>query len=541
MPPLSLLEPKAVESMKHNEVDLFPSIGAQAELPREKGFCLQATLVGLASLLVGASVLRLWGLGTRSLWFDEAYSVYVSRKAASAITSLLEAYDTHPPLYYFLLHAWVAAFGGSEVVVRSLSVLAGVLGVLGTFVLGSRVARNGVGGLAAAFVAVSPFHIAASQEARMYSLLTALGAASFLLLWLALEGRSARYWFGYVIVTALALYTHHFAALLVLAQAVYVVGFEPSGGNRRRWFLSMAAVAFLYLPNISLLGRQVLTARAWPDIRPPFGLGALTDLLGMLSFGGGLFGMGTYFRRGSLGLEYRVPLLLPFVLLAVAGVAGLSDRRRRAFVLSYLLIPVAVVSLISLRWNIFYERYFSFVLPPYAILLASGVTYTAGDLRSRQRAAIAAGLVAMVAAYQWAGLTVFTRTPSSYDWRALARHVASRAEPQDYILYIPAFARIPFEYYFNGPQARASLNPREVIVARDDVRFQAEVDTVRMADVAREHPRMWIVATVPIGYEARKQIARALAPYFREVEGRSFGLVYAFLWESKTWKSARLP
>ncbi len=490
-------------------------------------------------IILGATLIRWWGLSAKSLWFDEAYSLYVASKPVTAIPSLLQVYDTHPPLYYLLLHAWMVVFGSTEAAVRSLSALAGVLGVLATFVLGRRVCGSMAGILAAAIVAFSPFHVASSQEARMYSLLTAVGAASFLLLWLALAGRPARYWVGYVIVTVLALYTHHFAALLVLAQAVYVVGFEPSREHRRRWLFSVAAVAFFYLPNISLLARQVLTARAWPDVRPPFGLGALTDLLGMLSFGGGLFGMGTYFRRGSLGLEYRVPLLLPFMLLAAAGVAGLSDRRRRAFVLSYLLIPVALVSLISLRWNIFYERYFTFVLPPYAILLASGVTYTAGDLRSRQRAAISAGLVAIVAAYQWAGLTVFTRTPSSYDWRALARHVASRAGPQDYILYIPAFARIPFEYYFKGTQARGSLNPREVIVARDDVRFQAEVDTVRMADVAREHPRMWIVATVPIGYEARKQIGRALAPYFQEVEGRSFGLVYAFLWESKIWKTAR--
>ena len=49
---------------------------------------------------------------------------------------------------------------------------------------------------------------------------------------------------------------------------------------------------------------------------------------------------------------------------------------------------------------------------------------------------------------------------------------------------------------------------------------------------------MWIVATIPIGYEARKEINKLLVPVFREVEGRSFGLVFTFLWESRVYGGA---
>jgi uncharacterized membrane protein len=478
-------------------------------------------------------------LAAKSLWFDETYSVFVARQPVVEIPRLLRSYDTHPPLYYVLLHSWITLFGSGEAAVRIPSVLASLGTILLTFFLGRRLAGNRVGILAAGLLAVSPFQVMAAQEARMYAFLTLFTVGASYALWLALEEAAWRRWAAYAIFMAMALYTHYFAALLVLAQAAYIAVFEPSRENRRQWLFWVAVAAALYLPNVPLLAPQILTARAWPDIRPPFGLAALTDLLGMLSFGGGLFGMGSYFKRGALSLEYRLPLLLPFLLLAAAGVAGLGDRRRKAYILLYLLIPVAAVSLVSLRWNIFYERYFSFVLPPYAILLASGIMFVAQGLRSSHRVAVAAGLVAVVGAYQVAGLTALARSPSAYDWRSLARHVASRADARDFILYIPAFARIPFEYYYRGPQARASLNPREIFVSGGDVRFQAKVDAMRMATVARDHPRMWIVATVPIGYEARKQIARVLDPYFREVDGRSFGLVYAFLWESKAWQSGR--
>lgn len=495
-------------------------------------------VVGIA---VAAAVARWWGLGTKSLWFDEAYSVYVAGKPLAAIPGLLQTYDTHPPLHYLLLHVWMDLFGRTEVAVRSLSVLAGVAGVLLTLILGSRLAGRAGGILAAAFVAASPFHVAASQEARMYPLLTALGAVSFWLLWRALEGGSRRHWAGYAVVTALALYTHYFAALLVLAQGVYVLSFERRAGNHRRWLKWLALAAVMYVPNLPLLAAQVPTARAWPDIRPPFGLTALTDLLGMLSFGGGLFGMGTYFKRGLLPLEYRLPLLLPFLLLSVAGAVGLADRKKRAYVLSYLLIPLATVALVSLRWNIFYERYFSLIMPPYAILLASGIIMVTQGLPGPRRIAAITGLAAVLAAYQGAGLTALLRSPPAYDWRAAAAFVTAEAGPDDFILYIPAFARIPFEYYYRGSQQRASLNPREVFLARGDVRFRADVDAPRMVGVARDHPRMWIVATVPIGYEARKEIGEVLAPYFVEVEGRGFGLVYTFLWQSRIWKNTSPP
>lgn len=495
-----------------------------------------ATAVGL--IAVAALLVRLWQLDGKSLWFDEAYSVFIADQPFLQIPTLLRTYDTHPPFHYMLLHLWMGVFGSSEIAVRLPSVLAGVGTVVLTFLLGRKVAGLRVGLLAAALLAISPFQVMSAQEARMYPFLTLFAAGAAYALVIGLESGSRRAWIAYAAALILALATHHFAFLLLPAFGLSVAVGSRGKGKLRPWLLWTAVALVAYLPLLPLLLAQITTARGWPDIRPPFGLGALTDTLGMFSFGGGLFGMGTYFRRGSLPLEQRAAVLLPFLLLALCGVAALSRPGRR-LMLSYWLVPVLLTAGVSLRWNIFYERYFSFVLPPFSILLAAGVFYLADALARPRRAVVVTALMLVFVAFNAPALAeVYRNTHPVYDWRGAARHVATQARPADFILYVPAFARIPFEYYFKGAQARMGLNPKEVLTAQQkaalgQLRLRSGVEPGRIAEIARRHPRMWIVSTIPIGYEARLRLAEILKPYFREVEGRTFGLAFTFLWESR--------
>jgi 4-amino-4-deoxy-L-arabinose transferase-like glycosyltransferase len=496
--------------------------------------------LGLGAVLLAAAAVRGWGLGTRSVWFDEAYSVFIAQQPLLEIPRLLQAYDTHPPLHYALLHVWTALFGTGEAAVRLPSVIASVGVVVLTFLLARRLAGERVGLLAAILIAFSPFQITAAQEARMYPFLTLFGLGGSYALWLALEEGRRRQWIAYVLLMALALYTHHFALLLVLAHGVYVLVVHRRIATTRTWMRWMAMTALAYLPILPVIFTQLTTARAWPDFRPPFGVRALTDLMGMFSFGGGLFGMGTYFRRGPLLLEYRAAILLPFVLLALCGVAGLGGWRRRAFVLGYWLLPVLTIAVISLKWNMFYERYFSFVLPPFATLLAAGVCYLAEAVRRPGKVVALVSVLMFLASFNLPALADVYRARTAYEWRGTAQYVTARARADDFILFVPAFARIPFEYYFEGRQARMSLNPKERPLAeRRQVQFETSFDRNKMAALARGHPRMWIIATIPIGYQARKEIGKILEPYFREVDGRDFGLVYAFLWESRLFPRPR--
>ena len=93
------------------------------------------------------------------------------------------ANDIHPPLYYFLLRIWTRIFGMTEIALRSLSALLGVLLVLATAELGRRIFSRVTGLTAGILAAAAPFQVYYSQEVRMYILLALEAALALLLFW----------------------------------------------------------------------------------------------------------------------------------------------------------------------------------------------------------------------------------------------------------------------------------------------------------------------------------------------------------------------
>ncbi len=524
--------------MKSAETPFLSTPTGSAWVGMRERWAAAAVPLTLGAVLVVAAALRLWHLGTKPLWFDEAWTVFIARQPLEEIPRLLRLYDTHPPLYYLLIHFWTGLFGTGEVSVRLPGVLASVAVVAGTFYLAQRVAGPRVAFLAAAFLAISPFQITAAQEARTYPFITLFGVGAAYALWRATDDGQPRYWLAYAGCLTLAIYTHHFSLLLVPAFGAYVLSLPQARAAWKRWVLWTAGAGLAYLPMVPWTVAQYATARAWPEIRPAFDVVFLTDLLGMFDFGGQLFGMGTYYRRGILPLEYRAAILLPFLFLVAAGVWGLRHARQRSFLLTYLIVPVSITAIISLRWHLFFERYFSFVLPPFFILLASGALALSDAARPATRRVTMAGLLVYLLAFTAPSLGAVYGAAPTFDWRGAGQHVTGAAQGSDFVLYVPAFTRIPFEYYFQGPQARMGLNPQEVLsvhrqAAEGKLLLRTAVDPKRMRTIALTHPRVWMVASVGLGTDVRAQLAESLAPFFRRSDERMFGLVAVSLWESR--------
>ncbi|MCB0234209.1 MAG: glycosyltransferase family 39 protein, partial [Anaerolineae bacterium] len=120
-----------------------------------------------------AAVLRFFRIGYQSLWADEGNSVAMAGRTLAEISAAAAA-DIHPPLYYWLLNLWVRIFGDSEIAVRALSALFGILLVWLTYQIAVRLFDRRTALIATFFVAINPFLIYYSQEARMYEMLAAL-------------------------------------------------------------------------------------------------------------------------------------------------------------------------------------------------------------------------------------------------------------------------------------------------------------------------------------------------------------------------------
>ncbi len=187
--------------------------------------------MGLGALMLLAFGLRLYRLELQNIWWDEARNIDVALRPFWQIPTAPEL-DIHPPLYFELLHGWLAWLGirremAWPVVAYGARFLSAAVGTVGVALLarwGRQVGGWRLAGLVACLGAVSPLWVAEAQEARMYTLAFAwLLAAALAFHALQRETRADSGWgrahLAFGVALALALATHY--TVLFVAVAWY--------------------------------------------------------------------------------------------------------------------------------------------------------------------------------------------------------------------------------------------------------------------------------------------------------------------------------
>src|SRR5512136_1366750 len=147
-------------------------------------------LVILITLMGG--FLRVLLLDHKGMWLDETFSVWVANHSVAEMLQWIVKIDQHPPLYYLLLHYWMARYGDTPYYARLLSALFGAGTIPVIYLIGKRISGAVMGLVAAVFLALSLFNIYYAQETRMYTLLTFNAAAAiYALVRLLTDPRSA--------------------------------------------------------------------------------------------------------------------------------------------------------------------------------------------------------------------------------------------------------------------------------------------------------------------------------------------------------------
>ena len=237
----------------------------------------------IATILLLALLVRLLGIISRPVWYDEAFAILFSEKGLSAMlygtlapTGAGSA-DIHPLGYYTILWLWMKIFGESLVATRLLSILAGLISVYLVYLIAlqalsdPKTARLGM-----LFAALAPFQIHYAQEIRMYS---------FLAMWLLLatyayqrgsKTGNWRWWILFSVSAALAQYTHNLAAFYLIALALLPV-FQKNWTALPSLVLAGLGALVLYLPWAIQLPAQFSKVQSayWverPDISKLFTL-----------------------------------------------------------------------------------------------------------------------------------------------------------------------------------------------------------------------------------------------------------------------------
>lgn len=192
--------------------------------------------------------LRGYGLGSKSLWYDEAFVLHESQKAFAALFNVNNE-GVHPPLYRFIMHFWLY-LGRGETLARAPSLIFSALGIIAGYKTAKLIFDKRIGLYTAFFIAVSPFHIYYAQEIKGYSLLFLSSLLSIYFFLKGIKGNKAGSWPGYVFFTAISIYTHYFGFLNIFAQNLFMAlaykRYEKS--LARRWIIAQCLIFLLFIP-----------------------------------------------------------------------------------------------------------------------------------------------------------------------------------------------------------------------------------------------------------------------------------------------------
>lgn len=326
-------------------------------------------------LLLGAGV-RLLGLGNENLWGDEAFSVMTALGPIRTLLSSLASGEPHPPLYPALLAIWLRAFGHSEFVARLPSAILGIASIAVTAAIARRFAsdddpagRDRTALIAALLVALSPFQVWYSQEARMYaqvSFFAGLATLGLLRLW---EGRRGGVPL-YVVGLLGAMGSHYYGLFIPLAHALATGGALARDRDvwprARAWLKAAVIAGVLYLPWVVYAQRVF---RSYYAAQPGTVNLAQIALQSWVRVSAG-------WSLGWSHAELASAILTGLILIGLALPSrGPSDGFSRQVVGFWLFTPFVAGFLVSLVRPMYAERYLVVSSLPMILLVARGVSW----------------------------------------------------------------------------------------------------------------------------------------------------------------------
>lgn len=466
--------------------------------------------------------LRLQALNYQDIWWDEARNIDVALRPFPQVANAPEL-DIHPPLYFWVLHAWTRLDGlrmGLEPAVlaygtRFLSVWAGVVGIALVYRLAALAAGPNAGGWAALLAACSPFWLAESQETRMYTMAFAWLTLAAVAFWLWQRGRpGARHWrIVFVAAGAAGLLTHYNVVFVLAAWYLWWFIVAMASADRREelrvWFVSGLVTALLVLPVAPIALRQI-PGYANPNLVVP-DVGDYLSRNWRAYWGGYAFDAAWASGRGAMWLWGSA-----LVMIGGALFATWRERRQAAllsFLWAWLVGSLALYYLAVMDRGAFNVRYSSFVTPSLYILLGVGLAVWGRIWRPLPAAAALAALILWPQAIR---ADLYDERYGREDITGVTEWLAGHVRPNDLVLVDQKY---PFGFYYQRYAMEPGETPQGIEAAPARYLF-VDINTLdqRLSEWARDAERVYWVQWFESDTDPRRSL-----PFLLDQAGKRGG------------------
>lgn len=356
--------------------------------------------------------LLLYNVSVRTLWMDEtAVLEYFKFSPGEFITAYWHRPDNHPPLYYFLVLLLSKVAPWTELMVRLVSILAG----LGIIALVYRFAKRVTGdkttaATAAFFTAFSSYFVLISQMARYHSLAAFSALLTFYFFYqLFVEGFKKQVWIWYLAAMVLVGYVDypHFIYVVLITNALYLYRFfrrQPITGFIR-WVIGQLTVAALCSPMAWMLYHRIfiqgdggfdrtnLLANSWLHIVAGISFHIYSFFfgenvfpwnyfffgLGLVVFAGMAFGLVSALRKKVWGTKELYVIGLSFALIVInTFFMNVADKRYNFIVypkFGFVAFPLMVMSFVLCLRAIRSKKIQTALFVCWAVVASAGLWY----------------------------------------------------------------------------------------------------------------------------------------------------------------------
>ncbi len=537
-------------------------------------------LVIIITLIGG--LLRVLIIGNKGLWLDETFSVWVSNHSVVDMLQWIVKIDQHPPLYYLLLHYWIALKGDAPDSIRLLSALFGTATIPVIYLIGKRMSGVVMGLVAAMILAFSPFNIRFAQETRMYTCLTFNAAvAIYALVRLVTDSRSVRpfgsqfreylhawrtsrqpepdtegdfsykdetrnqtgwrawifrhrwlpiqtietdlAWVAFIVFSAATMLSHNTAVLFPLTTNIFVLGLMLFQRIKK----SGPLPAF-HAPSFwNWVKAQIGIFLLWSPWMFAFIKQASRVYqefwIPKPSWDTVIQTLSSFLNESTLGQASQVMII--WILYALVFCLGLVHYRKKIsqflFLAAMVAIPFLGELIVSIRRPIFLDRTLIWTTIPLFLLLAAGIV----QLRFRLLIIVVLGILGTNNLFSTGD---YYRFMQKEDWSNAAGYVANYVQKDDLILFNATWAQIPFDYYFKTYENQYFLQVEKHGVPVD--MFDSGIlepkmtdsDIPRLISLLRGRKRAWLVYSHNLYTDPMGLIPQTLASEMKLIYERDF-------------------
>jgi mannosyltransferase len=531
--------------------------------------------------LIGGG-LRVLLLDNKGMWLDETFSVWLANHSVVDMLQWIVKIDQHPPLYYLLLHYWIAHYGDTPYYVRLLSALFGAGTIPMIYLIGKRMSGVVMGLAAAVILALSPFNIRFAQETRMYTLLTFNAAvAIYALVRLLTDSRSVRpigsqfqeylhawrtsgpveldtggdfsykdetlsqtgwrawifrhrwlliqtidtdlAWVAFIVFSAATMLSHNTAVLFPLATNIFVLGLMLFQRVKK----SGSLPAFQAPSFWNWVKAQIGIFLLWSPWITAFINQASRVYqefwLPKPSWDTVIQAIRSFLNDSTLGLPSQMQMI--WILYALVLCLGLLHYRKKVsrflFLAALFAIPFLGELIVSIRRPIFYDRTLIWTTIPLFLVLAAGIA----QLRFRFLIIMGVGILGTINLFSAGD---YYRFMQKEDWSTAAGYVANYAQEDDLVLFNATWVQIPFDYYFETYENLYSIQVEKHGVPED--MFDSGIleskmtdsDMPRLISLLNGRERVWLVYSHNWYTDPMGLIPQALASKMKLIQQRDF-------------------